>query len=382
MSIVNMESWMLFGAHNGDDGQNTAIRAAYTKAYIAAGYEYFQQNLTAGWIIRQHPLYPERQALVFSAGTPDSVQYHIRKPLKGSGGITIGGFSIFIPGEFIRANGNASSPYPVLGVFAGAPGSAMNKFNFQPTLQTDEIFRIRYDLQIARGQDVQSSRLVPIGKLAYIEYRITPTELRVWLDDSLVYQGSISVDQSTIGIGMISWQPAAGTSQITNAAGRWAISDWYNLKEDAEAPNVRLGPSTRVIGVRPVQDVVAQFARPSNFSRNAAVAAQALNPDTTMFLKTDTVGATDIYNGPEDSATATAALVHAMSTKVIAMNMESAAHSMVPLLVSGDVQQGTAVALTGALAPITNLSTIDPNTGEAWRPAAAAISKFGMKLQS
>lgn len=382
MSLINTESWMAFGAYNGDDSANATVRAAFTKAYLAAGYEYYQQNLTAGWIVRPHPVFPERQALVFSSATTQNAQFVLRKRTGENTGPIIGGFSLFVPSSFIPATAPAAAVYGFLAVIAGAPGSALNKMVSAGTLYADEIFRVRYDLQIGYGSEVQSSRKITPGKLAYLEYRITQSEIRVWLDDVLVLQKSVARNNATISIATTTWTANPGSSGMAGLEGRWAIADWYNLAEDATTPNVRLGPGTRVIGVRPNADSFAQFMRPPGYASNAAVAALPLDPDSPNFLKTDTVGAQDVYVGFDDPLTATAALVHAMSVKVIAQNVESAPHTMSPLIVSNGDAQGTPSTLPAALGPIATISTTDPNTGAAWTPGAAAASNFGMKLES
>ena len=382
MSVIHTESWMAFGPHNGDDSANTTLREAYRKAYIAAGYEYFQEVAGFGWVIRPHPVTPERQALVFSAATANNRQYVVRKRVGNNTAPIIGGFSLFVPSEFVPTGLNvAEAAYGFLGVTTGATTSILNKMVAAGTLYADEVFRVRYDLQIAYGSEVQSARRITPGKMAYLEYRITQTEIRVWLDDVLVLQKSVARNNSTINIATVAWAPGAG-SGMSGIPGRWAIADWYNLVEDAVTPNVRLGPATRVIGVRAESDSFAQFMRPSGFASNAAVAALPLNPDSANYLKTDTIGVQDIYSGTEDSATATAAIVHAMSVKVIGQNIEAAVHTMSPLLVSNGVAQGAPIALPAAVGPVVSFSAVDPNTGVAWTGADAAVSQFGMKLES
>ena len=382
MSILSMESWMAFASHNGDDAANNAMRAALVKAFLTAGYEYHQDQATAGWIVRPHPVNAARRALVFSASAGGNFQYVLRSRVSDNSGVVIGGFSLFVPNNFV-VNAAQFAAYPFLVVFAAAPGSALNKMNTNGnTTLTDEVFRIRYDLQVGYGTEVQSSRKVTPGKMVYLEYRVSQTEVRVWLDDVLVLQKSIARNNSTIAFGTMSWLPGGSSSGMFGDTGRWAISDWYNLKEDEIAPNARLGPSTRVIGTLPAADNFAQFARPSGFASNAAVVAQPLNPDAAAFLKTDTVGAQDVYVGTPDSDTSTAAMVHAMSVKVIAQNVEATPHTMKPMIVSNGQAQGAAQAMPQTLGPLVSYSTIDPNTGAAWTPAAAAETMFGMKLET
>jgi hypothetical protein len=244
------------------------------------------------------------------------------------------------------------------------------------------VFRVRWDLQIAYGGEVQSSKRVVPGKQCYIEYRITPTEIRIWMDDTLVLQKNASFSVETIGFGMMSWGGDSASSNVSGPGGQWSISNWYNLAENADTPNVRLGATTRVIGVKPASDSSAQFARPSAYASNAQVAALPFNPDAQDFLKTDTVGVKDIYNGVDDIATASAGLVHAVSVKVLAKNIDTVPHAIKPIVVSGGVESGVAVPMADTLKTISSISTIDPSTGIAWTPAAAATAKFGMKIES
>lgn len=380
MSLISMESWMSFPRFVGDNGNNTATNAArlaMAKSMPAAGYELQQANNTASWLVRPHPVFPDRAAIVFSAATASNgVQSAFRKKIGNGAGVVIGGFSLFVPSDFVQPAGNWSA-IPALTIAASNDAGPMINVYGDGRLGINEIFRVRFDLGIGYGPAaVQSSAKITPGKISFIEYRLTNSEIRVWLNDTLVLQQSVSVDHSKIMFSAIDWQNMNGTM------GQWAISDWYNLKEDAVPPNVRLGPSTRVIGVRAESDNFAQFARPAGFASNAAVVAQGLNPDTASFLKTDTVGAQDVYNPAEDSTTATAALVHAMSVKMVAQNMESTAHTMTPMLVSNGVAQGAPVALPANVGLIASVSTTDPNTGAAWTPAAAAAAKFGMKLET
>lgn len=382
MSLISTESWVAFAQHIGDDSAAVAnpARTAIAKAYRVAGYSYETTAVSAGWLVRKHPVSPERSALVWSASTSNAGTSAIRKKVSNNTGVVIGGFSIFIPGSFVPDTA-AAPEYPFLGVNATADGATMLSLG-SPALAAGEIFRVRYDLGIGYGIEVQSAKKITPGKLSYLEYRLTQSEIRVWLDDVLVIQKSVALDNSNITFVSNAWSPAGRGSSMSEATGQWAISDWYNLKEDADSPNVRLGPTTRVVGVRADSDDFVQFARPSGFASNADVVAQGLNPDALNYLKTDTVGVQDIYNPPSDSATATAAIIHGMSVKVVAQNVESLEHTMSPLLVSNGTAQGEAVTLSATLGPITTLSTVDPNTGEAWTPAAAAIAKFGVKLET
>lgn len=384
MSLISMESWMAFPRFIGDDTNNAttnAARLAMAKSMAAAGYEYQQANNTVAWLTRPHPLFPDRAAIVYSAASNNnSLQSAFRKKLGNGTGVIIGGFSLFVPGSF-KPDATGNAVYPFLTIAAQADGATMINIYANAQLGIGEIFRVRYDLSIAYGpSDVQSSKRITPGKLAYIEYRLTANEIRVWLDDTLVLQKSVAVNHSNIMFSALNW--TGSTSPMSGADGQWAISDWYNLKEDAVTPNSRLGPSTRVIGTKPESDNFVQFARPTAYASNASVAALPLNPDAPDYLKTDTVGVQDIYNPVLSDALAGASIVHAMGVKTFAQNVESAPHTLAPMLVSNGTAQGAALPLPSTVGVLAMYSVTDPNTGAPWTPSAATAAKFGVKLET
>jgi len=389
MTLLSTESWMSYPLWTGDDSSaaNNA-RALANNTLVALGFDtYMQQGPTIGWLFRPHPVYPERAALVFSAPGASISQYIVRKRVAvGRTGTLIGGFSLFVPSAFIKNPGTGIAAYPFLMIFASPVGAGLVNMENTDGLRPYEIFRVRYDLAIGRGTTAQSSKAIVPGKMSYIEYRITGSEVRVWLDDTLVYQEAISgLSIECISFGTVAWDGGNGGSSgssMSLAAGRWAIADWYNLLEDSVEPNTRLGPSTRVIGVLPNQDDTAQFVRPSGYTSNAAVAKLPYSTSSSDYLKTDTVGNKDIYVGAEDAATAGASLVHAVNVKVIGQNAETAAHTITPLIVSGNVEGGSPQTLPASFKVMSSITTLDPATGQKWTPAAAAASKFGVKLTS
>lgn len=387
MSLLDMESWMLYQRYTGSDdsasASNNAMRAAIATALRATGMEIYQSSVDFGWVVRQHPVYPDRNGIAFSASAANNGGNSIirKRVAVGKSGTLLGGFSIFVPSSFL-ADPVTNPQYGYLNVFYGTAASNISKLVGGPQLCPDELFRVRYDLKIGYGTEVQSSKTITPGKQSYLEYRLTGTEFRVWLDDTLVLQKTISHSIETIAMGSLAWGGTAGYSPNAGPAARWAIADWYNLLEDAVEPNVRLGPSTRVVGVRPASDVAVQFARPSGYVSNAAVVALPFDPSASLFLKTDTVGAKDTYNAADDTATATASLVHGQMVKVLGQNVDSAAHTLTPLIVSGDAEAGTPVAMPSSVGMMSYISTVDPATGQKWTPGAAAIAKIGMKIQS
>lgn len=384
MSVTYMESWMALPRMAGDDADNATNNAARDlsmRALMAYGYEYYRQAANGGWVIRQHPVFPERNALVFSAPGAQNAQYHVRRPLGQAGQTIIGGFSLFIPGTFISDQGSSGS-YPFMTVSVAAASAPIANMTGNDSLAAGEMFRIGYNLRVQYGSESQSTRRITPGKLAYLEYQITPTEFRVWLDDVLVLQKNVTLTPETIDIATVSWIPSGGYSGMWLADGRWAIADVYTLVVDDVVPSTRLGPSTRVIGTVPESDVAVQFARPSGYASNAAVVAQPFDPNSSNFLKTDTPGAKDLYVGAADNETATASLVHAVGVKIVAQNMESAPHVMQPIVSAGGNDQGTSYTLNSNLVKYAHISHVDPSTGQAWTPSGATTARFGMKLVS
>lgn len=390
MSLIHMESFAGYTRYAGDDSGSTANNAQRTlakRAFDLTGYEtFFQNGPTSGWVVRQHPVFPDRNAMVFSAPAAENQQYIVRKSVgvgAPAGSTLVGGFSLFVPTAFLSDTATGGAGYPFLYVVSYPASAAINSgVPAGPDLAANELFRVRYDLKIGRGSEVLNTSRVPQGKLCYLEFRITATDTRVYLDDVLVYQATRAASIETIGIGTVTWVPSGGYTSMFNESGRWAIADMYFLLEDTVKPNVRLGPTTRVIATKADSDSVAQFSRPAGFTSNASVAALPFNPDSSNALKTDTVGAKDVYTPALDSPTSTAALVHAMGVKVIAQNLDSAAHTMAPIIVSDDAEFGVAQPMTSALKRHATYTAVDPKTGVAWTPAAAALAKFGMKLAS
>ena len=383
MSLLFTESFMAFEKTSLADNNAamTTLRTNTLRSLVAAGYAgNFTVVSNGGFVVRPDPVIPERQALVHSAATFNNGTSSFRFNLAASGDTVIGGFSLFVP---LAWQPSPAYQYVMSVSFIVSAANAA----YQPTQDINapvagEMMRIRFDGGIAYGGEVQSSKKVTPGKQVYFEYRLTPTELRVWCDDTLVLQKTVALTREVLTINVHEWGDYGATSGMYGAAGAWAFSNFYLLKEDAVDPKVRLGPSTRVIGVRPASDVIAQFARPTGYASNAAVAALAFNPDGTSFLKTDTVGTKDVYTPAPDDETATAALVHAVNVKVMGQNLEAATHLMRATVSSGGSEQGTSKALPASIGLINHVSITNPATGQAWTPSDAATSNFGMTLET
>jgi hypothetical protein len=345
MSLLFTESFIAFAKWAGDDAYttaNTTMRNGYMNALKRAGYYALiaAQDLnyhSGSLIIRADPVYPDRAALVYSSGNTTNNNQGaahnfgagIRKPLITQGKPVIGGFSLYVPPEFVPSTYNVST-VPTLYVVGGLASD-----NTISAAATNTLFIINSDLSVSNFSQVrQSTKVLVPGRLAYIEYRFTDNEVKVWIDDVLVLQSAVSIPTESIGFIYYQNNPAAPATFMQGAAGRWAISNWYNLTEDAQAPNVRLGPTTRVIGVRPNTDVSTNFVRPVDAPSNAAVAGQDLVDAPTWTLQSSTAGDKDVYATTTDTATSSGALIHAVATKVLVSNLESNPHTVRPLIVS------------------------------------------------
>lgn len=336
MSLVFTESFMAFPRWAGDDSyaaDQNAFRKMINAAFQRAGYLAFYgdqstQALSSAWIVRADPINPDRAALTYSSAntTTSSASIGIRKQLGSQSDPIIMGFSLYVPPEFVPTPGapaaSVANVMQVICTHGALTGTA--------TGSTYEAFYVASDLTIRRSGTAgsQSSKTLVPGRMSYLEVRISDGDVRVWLDDTLVLQSTVSLMVESIGFSMSQNASVGGSSFITGAAGRWAVSNWYVLAEDTRAPNVRLGPSTRVIGARADTDVATSFIRPNGYASNAAVAGQDLIDNPTATLQSTNVGDQDIYTSTKDTATASGKLIHAVAVKVLAANLESAPHTL------------------------------------------------------
>lgn len=336
MSLQSTESFIAFKPVVSDDAYtpaNTAIINATTANLKAAGYDVITGANTSavtsgGWVTRADPIVPDRVALVHSAATgaaasTGSVSAHVRKKLGVSQKNIIGGFSLFVPAEYVASP--IGAVVPVLTVTASP--SSLTTWN-----ASEEIFRVSSDLSIRYGTaaPLSSKQVVP-GRINFFEYRLTDTEIRVWLDDTLVLQAVVQVIRDAVAINMFNGGAVNGSSGVSGVPGRWAIGNWYNLLEDEIYPNVRLGPSTRIIGSRPTADVVAEFVRPAGAPSNASVARQDIVANPTQSLQASAPGVQDVYTGT-DTATSTASMVHAVAVRVMAASLDATPHTLRPII--------------------------------------------------
>lgn len=391
MSILDTESFIAFQPVNSSDdtftGANTTARNAVAANLRRRGYAVTigAQGAAAtatGFAIRPDPVNPERNALFYSSGggTNSTVSAALRVTLPIVGGeAVVGGFSLYIPNEYVKSV--AASSVPTLRVVATAVAdTAWNDISSAANHTDRELFRIRRDLQIGWSTETPpSQKTLGTGRTYFIEYRVSPTDIRVWIDDVLVLQKVRGLCVETIGFVYEHWSSVSGAETVlSGAAGRWAIGNWYNLVEDANAPNVRLGPSTRIIGVRPGSDVQAQFIRPGGYASNAAVAALDLVDSPVASLQSSTVGDQDVYDAATDTTTSSGTQIHAVVTKVLASNLESNAHTIRPLVRSSAGLESSAPKAR-ALKQLTAIANVQLNA-IARRPTDGKLFAVGNSI--
>lgn len=324
MSLIWTESFMQFGRETAADSTLAASNAARV-AHIAnlkrAGYQvtaHYVNGTTnsAGFLLRNDPLLPDRAALVPSvAGSTNPTTMGIFKEVPASPVPLIFGFSVVVPLDFVKVGADAA--LPMMRIIASTFTDA--------AWLTSEVCSVRGDLQIGyKTVAPQSGRALVPGRVSYIEVRISLTDTRVWLDDMLVLQVATTVASGAVGIAF----PLATQTSMSGTKGQWAISNMYCLFEDGVLPNARLGPTTRVIGLRPASDVTAQFTRPAGFASNAAVVGQDLVDEPINNLQSIDTAKLDSYLTPVDAATSAAAKVHAVSIKTLSANLEAVPHRL------------------------------------------------------
>lgn len=346
MTVLHTESFVAFEAVNSTDDTyttaNTNLRNAVAANLRRAGYLVSVQAQTsattsAGFAIRPDPVNPDRNALFFSAGGQSNAPGAALRKLmpQVNNEAIIGGFSLYIPPEFVKLPTPALSTASVFRMFGAALSDTLSLTEAQNGngVAMREIFRVLSDLRICWNTDApQSQKTLTAGRINFIEYRLSANDIRVWVDDVLVLQKNLGLNVETIGFVFDQASIASPGTNLVGAPGRWSLGNWYNLLEDAFAPNVRLGPTTRVIGVRPNTDVSTMFQRPTGYASNAAVVASNLVDAPPATLQSTSVGDQDIYRSTTDTTTASGKLIHAVAVKVLASNLESAPHAIRPLV--------------------------------------------------
>lgn len=353
MSILSTESFIAYAAVAGTDDTDTTANNDLRKAVAAnltrGGYQVVigagQTTNKQGFAVRPDPVNPDRNALFFSSALQqvnNGVGGIIRKTLPVvNGEAIIGGFTLFVPNEYVKATAAATTSCLRV-VASGTADTTWSNVQTDAGNPSREVFRVSPDLQVRWSTDAaQSQKTLVQGRVAFLEYRISPTDIRVWLDDVLVLQKSVTLNVETIAIAIDTPAAVSGSSLLVGAPGRWSIGNWYNLVEDAVAPNVRLGPTTRIIGVRPDTDIATSFLRPTGYASNAAVMGQDLVDAPAATLQSSNVGDQDIYASSKDTTTASGKLVHGITMKVMASNLESNQHSIRPLIRAANGTEST-----------------------------------------
>lgn len=353
MSLIYTESFGAFGRFNGSDAFDPAVggsnqaRAAYTANLARAGYQVVTASNAAadssgGFMVRPDPVYPDRAALVQSSAAGSAINLGVSAAFRKEMPITdkqiIVGFSIFVPAEYVANISN--STVPVFRMNASIKTDATWSAIGVVIASAKEAFRITNDLSIRWGADAaQSSRKLVAGQMNYLEVRISANEVSVWLDDVFVMQKIVSLIPQSLGfIFENNANAGVGGTNMSNLPGRWAVGNMYFLAVDGITPQVRLGPTTRVIPQRPDTDVDVRFIRPVGYDTNAAVAAQDLVDQPSAQLQSTTVGDFDMYQtvgGGSGDAIRTMGMVHAVAVKALAQNLEPEVHQVRPFVKYG-----------------------------------------------
>lgn len=342
MSVLHTESFIAFQpVVSSDDSNTTAVnnqRLAVAANIRRGGYDVYYATAAGsmGFAVRPDPVSPERNALFLSSDGSSNCAIRARLPLVNNEAI-VGGFSLFIPNEYVKSSTSATASCMRVN-FSGFSDTTWGSDTHDTVGNNQrEVFRVSQDLAIRWRTDApQSQKVLVPGRLHYIEYRVSPTDVRVWVDDVLVLQKQVSVNAECVSIHFDYQAAVSGSSVMRLGPGRWSVGNWYNLVEDAVAPNVRLGPTTRIIGVRPNTDVSTMFQRPSGYASNAAVVASDLVDAPAATLQSTSVGDQDVYASTTDTASASGKLIHAVNMKVLASNLESNPHTLRPLLRSSN----------------------------------------------
>lgn len=364
MSLIYTESFIAFGTYNGGDdydpaaGAGAAARSAYALNLARAGYEVktsanTSKDTSGGFVVRADAVYPQRNALTHSsdvtAGVNAGVTAAFRRTLPQTDRQIIIGFSLFIPGSYVPNPSASTVPcFRMASTLKSDATWTTAVANNAQLYNARELFRVADDLSVRWGTDAaQSSKRLKPGVMNYLEVRISPNEVSVWIDDVFVMQKLVGPPTETVA-----WifennanaGSASGGTNMSGAPGRWQIGNMYVLFNDGVAPTVRLGPTTRVIGSRPDTDVDVRFIRPSDAPTNASVAAQDLVDAPARQLQSTLVGDYDTYSSNQSAGDIqTMGMIHAVATKVLAQNLEPDVHAVRPYLKYGSATEAADV---------------------------------------
>jgi hypothetical protein len=335
------------------------------------------QERTGGFMVRPDPVVASRNALVFGSGsgTPSvsnayQMQAAIRKVIGSYDKPIIFGFSLFIPPEYVAVPGDTAT---MLRILAGPVGDT--SWSTAGAANTIDVFNIMRSLQCRWYTDAaQSSKTLVAGKQNYLEVRIADGEIKVWLDDVLVVQKSWSLSPEYVAFQFVHSNTTSMSSWLAGAPGRWAISNFYILTEDAVAPNARLGPSTRVIGQRATRDIAANFLKPDAAPSNASIAAQGIGGVRTGTLQTARIGDSDIYAADQTTQNDTitsSKVIHGVVSRVSAQNLDGIAHTIRPTVFSPQLDEGNMATKPRSIAYIGN---IGPDRSDGWGNTITGIA--------
>ena len=332
MSLLFTESFGAFVRRSGTAAElvTNEVIAEMQASFARAGMTYLAHATWGCAVVTADPVNPERSAFTFVPKQMGNIYSKVGWPIPYQGKPIVFGFSLFIP-----------SAWPDLARTAAyclQAGTGPMHTTTNASGLSGELFNIGHDLRIRRGSATPiSQRQCVRGGMSYIECRYDGSTVRVWLDDALVLEETAVLMEGGM---TLSYAPNGATGLSLGDHLRWSVANVYCLSEDEHAPNVRLGPTTRVIARRPAGDIDVQFMRPDNATSNAQVVAQDITSTLpAMSLQTESVGARDEYALPVSPEISSALMVHGMMTKVVASNLESAPHMIRPWVKSG-TQEG------------------------------------------
>lgn len=231
----------------------------------------------------------------------------------------------------------------------------------------------------------------------YVEIEVNTDTLacNVWVDDFLVMQPRITKDVAeslssgfAITLNTNGAPPnSTGPKPSTFAAlGTMCVSDFYVVDAtDTIQPNGRLGPSTRVWGDAPANDIEVAFNRPDGFPSNASVVNQpiAKNDTPTDYLGGEGAGTQDVY-GFSKVATSIASKIHGVTVRVRAANGSASSHSI------SAVARGNGKEVESSLGDYQPAKGFDVRMvsmptapdGTAWTPDKVDGANFGVKIDT
>lgn len=333
MSLLFTESWMAYPRWTGGVGlttQDNTNRVNYMANNSVLGLTHYMSQGTSPQVIPAvvaDPLNPDRNVLYpnaqSNASGAGSAAFKLQLDLDGSKAL-VAGFSVYMTAAAMANSPTAVAVEVFMGSYAAVRALVITR---------DGRF-------LDHALVAQSSKKLIADTQGFIELRYYKNDLRVWFDDVLVLQkaGVLTLDYFELRLNYV----LAGNMTTT-----FYIGNFYALLEDAAVPNVRLGPTTRVIGRRPASDTQAQWIRTSGPS-NASVAAQDPSASPTSLLQTDTVGAADFYAPVTDATTQGATLIHSVLTRAAVGNIDPVGHAFdAGVRVGTDVDYGDNFAASG-----------------------------------